>query len=190
MEFSMKYPRFILPVILLSLTCLPAHQAVGMQFLRNLFGHGLHYLGLPAAIHHEIKAKDRDLSFRIVEHFNHIPLNKKLAWIEIELYEAKHEIGKAVVAIKTDSDTAYLALLHIIRDKRKNGFGGDLLEAVFAILKKAGFKRIHWSVEPFNLAEGEDRDLVLPKLIRFYENHGGIIDHTYTGTWPHMYRML
>jgi|GEM_PF-3636447 len=184
----MKYSRFILPLTFVLLACSSVQQAVGMNFLRNVFEHGKRYLGLPAVI------KDRvgngDLSFTISEFFNHNVDNKKNVKIEIKLYKSECEVGRASVDIKTYSKAAYLERLHIIRGKRGNGFGSYLLQAVFLVLKQVGIKTVHWIVSPFDLARGENILEQLPKLIQFYQKHGAILDEAHKGLWPCMYRVL
>lgn len=65
--------------------------------------------------------------------------------------------------------------LHIRPDHRKKSFGSMLLTFALQTLTECKCTIVTWLASPFNLRDGENQRSMLPKLLAFYQKHGGII---------------
>jgi len=63
--------------------------------------------------------------------------------------------------------------LHIEPSERKKSYGSILLTFALETLTECKCAVVNWKASPFNLQQGQTAEAMLPKLIAFYQKHGG-----------------
>lgn len=85
------------------------------------------------------------------------------------------EYGYVMFNYNKDTKTARIETLHVRPPYRKKSFGSMLLTFALQTLTECRCTIVTWLASPFNLKEGEDQRIMLPKLVAFYKRHGGIV---------------
>lgn len=82
-------------------------------------------------------------------------------------------------------NVVYIRRLVIDPEYRNHELGGKLLKAVLERLPSLyGCKKVTLLASPMELRDGETKEQMLPKLIKFYEKHGAKVARTENGhTW-------
>jgi GNAT superfamily N-acetyltransferase len=81
-------------------------------------------------------------------------------------------IGKVEFYFFKSNNTGRIELLAIEPEYRRQSFGSTLLTCALDTLSDMGSTAIYWSACPLQLPEDQTRQIMLPKLIAFYERHG------------------
>ncbi len=85
---------------------------------------------------------------------------------------SSQELGYIMFSYNKLSKTGYISRLHIPKEHRQHSYGSKLLKFALAELTQMKCITINWQACPFDLAEGERSEDMLPKLIAFYKRHG------------------
>ncbi len=85
------------------------------------------------------------------------------------------EYGYVMFNYNKDTKTARIETLHVRPPYRKKSFGSMLLTFALQTLTECKCTIVTWLASPFNLKEGEDQKIMLPKLVAFYKRHGGVV---------------
>jgi ribosomal protein S18 acetylase RimI-like enzyme len=65
--------------------------------------------------------------------------------------------------------------LHVNRNHRNKRYGSTLLKLALEKIRAEKIESAHLIAEPSDFDDGECEETMLPKLIRFYERHGGTV---------------
>lgn len=85
------------------------------------------------------------------------------------------EYGYVMFNYDKATKTGRIETLHVRPPYRKKSFGSILLTFALQTLTECKCTIVTWLASPFNLKEGEDQRIMLPKLVAFYQRHGGIV---------------
>lgn len=86
-----------------------------------------------------------------------------------------NEYGYVMFNYDKTSKAAHIETLYVRSEFRKKSFGSLLLTFALQTLTECKCTIVTWIASPFNLKEGEDSKLMLPKLIAFYQRHGAVV---------------
>ncbi len=99
------------------------------------------------------------------------------------------EKGYIQFSFNNATKQAYIEYLHIYKNERRKNYGSILLTFALETLTELQAVKVEWHASPFDLAMGEERDTMLPKLIAFYERHGArMTQFTQTGNAQMVYK--
>lgn len=86
-----------------------------------------------------------------------------------------NELGRISFSFNKLTKTGYISRLHVLRTARRNSYGSVLLRYALKTLTHLKCTCINWMAFPFDLAEGQTQENMLPKLIAFYQRHGALV---------------
>ena len=87
------------------------------------------------------------------------------------------EFGNINFNYNKANKSARIESLLIRPDHRKKSFGSMLLTFALQTLTECKCTIVTWMACPFNLRDGETTREMLPKLLAFYQRHGGIVTY-------------
>lgn len=91
--------------------------------------------------------------------------------------QCEQELGKVIFNYNAQTRSGYIESLHIYPNHRKKSFGSTLLTFALQTLTECKCIIVTWLACPFNLRDGENAKTMLPKLVAFYQKHGGVVTH-------------